>query len=415
MKTGPAVWLLCTALLSLQGADLYRVAGIVVNSETGKSLAHAHVHVLRTGTTQIVATQTTGDDGKFAFELPQGKFNLRAGLRETPESFGTRSPGSRLGTSIVTGPTHDTSNLTFRWFPPGGISGRIVDEYGEPVERALVQLLYSAMFNGRRSLVTSGWSWTDDRGEYRFGPLPGGSYFLAVTGTPWYSWYSRSRTSDHSSPSLAYRALYYPNATDASQAAPIIVKPGQEVRSDLSVSAVAGATLTVKHNAPSELNGLIGLLTESVGGRDGFQRQETFTGSRAPFTFEGVPPGRYIVRITGSVGTSGYSGRQTIDVNGLDLDVSVEVRPAPTISGKVQLKNPGAKPKGTLLASLVREDNGAVTSTLVRPDGSFVFPSVLATLWRPAIRGADGYFASDVHVEGVEFKDGVIDLRDGQR
>lgn len=105
------------------------------------------------------------------------------------------------------------------------------------------------------------------------------------------------------------------------------------------------------------------------------------------FTFDAIPPGRYLVRITGSKGASDFSGRQIIDVNGLNLDVDIQVRPLPTVSGTVQLKNPNAHPKGTLLAGLIREDTGSVISTVVRPDGSFVFPSVAVAKWRPAIRG----------------------------
>jgi hypothetical protein len=73
---------LAATLLTCQAADLYRVAGIVINSETGASLPRARVVVLRTGTTRVVATQTIGLDGRFGFELPQGKFNLLAGTRD---------------------------------------------------------------------------------------------------------------------------------------------------------------------------------------------------------------------------------------------------------------------------------------------------------------------------------------------
>lgn len=222
---------LAATLLTCQAADLYRVAGIVINSETGASLPRARVVVLRTGTTRVVATQTIGLDGRFGFELPQGKFNLLAGTRDVQQSFGIRTPDSRIGTSIVTGPDHDTSNLTFRWFPPGGISGKVMDEAGEPVESALVQLLHSTVVAGRRVVATMGWVRTDDRGEFRFGPLRGSSYLLAVTGTPWYS---RRRvfppTPSDSAPSLAYAPVYYPSTSDISRARPIVLRPGQEVR-----------------------------------------------------------------------------------------------------------------------------------------------------------------------------------------
>ncbi|HYL77009.1 MAG TPA: carboxypeptidase-like regulatory domain-containing protein [Bryobacteraceae bacterium] len=415
--------LACAALFAAahncRSADLYRVAGVVIDSESGSPLARARVILLRSGTTITVATQVVGTDGRFSFEVPQGKFSLLAGTRDLQQTFGARTPDSRVGTSIVTGPDQNTSNLIFRWFLPGAISGRVADENREPVEGALVQLLASTVTAGRRWIATAGWVRTDDRGEYRFGPLRGGSYYVAVTGTPWYARHGVNLLSvpaiasllQNSDPPLAYAADYYPGTPDIAGAAPMILRPGQEARADFSLSVVRGATVTVQHDGPPELKGLIGLLTEGIGGKDGFQRQENLTGSQ-PFTFSAVPPGRYVVRIAGSKGTSDYSGRRTIDVNGSDVTVELKVRAAPAVSGTVAWKNGKAKPPG-LLASLIREDTGATISTTVRADGSFVFPSVTVARWRPAIRSADGQFATDVHVEGAEFDKGVIDLQDG--
>jgi hypothetical protein len=78
------------------------------------------------------------------------------------------------------------------------------------------------------------------------------------------------------------------------------------------------------------------------------------------------------------------------------------------------LKNPGAKPKGSILASLVSEEGGGALSTAVRADGAFSFPSVLPGKYRLAIRGKDGYFASDVHVDGAPYVNGVLELTEGQ-
>jgi hypothetical protein len=405
--------MLFTGILSCDAADLYHLGGIVVDTETGSPLPRARVVVLRTGTTQVVARQTTGADGKFGFDLPPGKFNLQAGIRDLVQAYGVRAPDSRVGTSIITGPDQDTSNLIFRWFPPGAISGKVLDEAGEPVESALVQLLRSTVVNGHRVVNTSGWVRTDDRGEYRFGSLSGGSFFLAVTGTPWYS--SRGVYDVQAShPPLAYNPVYFPSTSDLSSAAPLMLKPGQEAHADFRLAIVSGATLSVKHDAPREMRGSIGLMTEGIGGRDGFQRQDSFTGGLPVHTFASVPPGRYLVRVTGTLGTSDFSARRSIDVNGSDVTIELDVRPVPAVSGTVKLKNAAAKPGRTLLASLVREDTGAAISTVVRADGSFVFPSVAVAKYRPAIRGMDGYFASEIHVEGAEFHAGVVDLVEGE-
>ena len=402
---------LSAAALFAQPAK-YRIAGMVVNAESGSALNRARVVLTRYGSTQALATQITGDDGRFSFEVPEGKFGLEAGTRVARQNYGISTPDALAGSSIITGPGQDTGNLVFRWFPRGAISGKVVDSTGDPVESALVQLLQSTVSGGRRMAQSRGWRYSDDRGEYRFGLLAGGSYLLAVTGTPWYS--TRRAFTETSEPALAFVPTYFPNTNDLSRAGILILKPGMDARADFTLPVGPGANVVVKHDAPKDMKGRISLITEGVGGREGFQRQSSFSGIQQPFQLGAIPPGRYLLRLAGSEGTSDYSARKIIDVSGSEVNVELEVRKVPTVSGTVVLKNPKAKPKGTLLASLIREDNFAVLSTAVHADGTFAFPSVGPGRQRLAIRGTDGYFASDVHVEGTQFEDGIADLQEGE-
>src|SRR5690242_20631482 len=190
----------------------YRIAGVVVNAESGSPINRSRVVLTRYGTTQALATQITGDDGRFSFEVPEGKFRLEAGTRVARQNYGIGAPDALAGSSIIAGPGQDTGNLVFRWFPRGDISGKVVDSTGDPMESALVQLLQSTVSGGRRMTQSRGWKYTDDRGEYRFGLLTGGSYMLAVTGTPWYS--TRRAFPDTSEPALAFVPTYFPNTND---------------------------------------------------------------------------------------------------------------------------------------------------------------------------------------------------------
>lgn len=391
-------------------ADLYRVAGVVVNADTGAPLPRAFVAVQRTGTTPVVASQTTGDDGRFAFDLPQGKYSLHSGTRAALEVYGKRTPDNLVGTSIITGPEQNTAGLVFRWFPPGGISGKIVDEAGEPVENALVQLVRSNVMAGQRVTSTFGWTRTDDRGEYRFGRLLASTYYLAVTARPWYS-EAPAFAPNTGAPSVAYAPVYYPNSLDKDGAAPLVLKSGEERRADFTLHTVAGATLKVTYDNPQGLSGLVGLITEGIGDSDGYERQENLM----PFgqTLQSVAPGHYMLRVKGTRGTASVTGTQRVEVTGTDLEVKVVPLPAPSVSGTIQLKNPGMKPRGTIAASLVRLDTGAVVSTAMRPDGAISFPEVAPGKYRPVVRGTDSYFASEVHVEGAEIQDGVMELLEG--
>src|SRR5580698_2353413 len=156
-----ALALFVIAGLSGSAADLYRVAGTVVNAQTGSALPHAQVYLFTAGKATPVANQTTAD-GRFSFDLPQGTYTLRAGTSNNVQNYGSRNPDIPLGSAVIVGEGHDTGNLICRWYPTSAIFGTVVDESGEKVEGALVQLVRSSVIGGRRSAVTVRWERTND-------------------------------------------------------------------------------------------------------------------------------------------------------------------------------------------------------------------------------------------------------------
>ena len=162
-----------------------------------------------------------------------------------------------------------------------------MDETGEPVEKALVQLVHSAVQAGVRRTATLGFDYTDDRGEYRFGGIPGGTYYLAVTGQPWYSQLWVFGQPD-SAVSVAYAPSYYPNTLDAAHAEPISLTAGGEVRADFALRTVPGTKVTVAVEAPRQSMGTLYLARPGIGGTDEFER--TLGASADKQVLQNVPP-----------------------------------------------------------------------------------------------------------------------------
>ncbi len=355
----------------------------------------------------------TGSDGKFSFTVPQGKYTL-SGVRSgaLPQAFGRSGPMSSFGSAIITGADQDTSHLVFRWFSPGAIVGTITDDLGEPVERALVQLIVSGVARGKKRSWSGGWQWTNDEGNYRFGPLPAGTFYVAVTGEPWYSarLASASFAQGKDVQTAGYAPAYYPNATDARAAAPVVVNQGAESRADFRLTTILGATIQVNCPDARGRNGTLSILSDGIEGVQGFQRQLTFTGQsqRIP----GVPPGRYTVRLTGT-GDAPFTARETIEIGSSDVVVDLKMRPPPSVTGKVAFKHDGVKPRGTLIAMLVNETTGASIARVVGPDGSVTWPNVAVGRYRPEISGADGFFVSQASAEDGTLEEGVLDVTDG--
>jgi hypothetical protein len=396
---------------SAQAADLYRIAGVVVNAATGAPLPRARAALLQEGTNRILASMTTGEDGCFRFEMPAGKYKLWGGTRDLLWFFGLRAPDMGVGSSIITGPGQNTENLVLRWYPSSSISGTITDESGEPVENVIVQLVRSTVQNGQRISNTFGWARTDDRGRYRFGRLAASTYYLAVTGRPWYASQPEPRSSDAEN-SEAYLPLYYPSTSDVRQAAPVVLRAGEDVRADFQVRTIPGASVTVQmEGAAADWSGTVGLLMDGIGGSDGFQTNERIT--LAGLTLRGIPPGHYMVRVMGTSGKTQLFGRKAIEVGATNVEVKVPVRPRPTVAGTVRFENPNMKPKGTVLARFWWEAAPNAFSTAVAADGTFSVPDVAPEPFRPMLGGTDGYFASQIAVEGAGFRDGVVEPVDG--
>jgi protocatechuate 3,4-dioxygenase beta subunit len=63
---------------------------------------------------------------------------------------------------------------------PGAISGRVLDEFGEPMVATYVRAIARQMVAGRAQFIAGPVALTDDRGEYRIPNLPPGQYLVQV-------------------------------------------------------------------------------------------------------------------------------------------------------------------------------------------------------------------------------------------
>lgn len=403
--------LLFAAVFSLSAADLYRLSGTVFNATTNAPFPRAHVVITKARSSRSVAIMVTGDNGRFSFDLPEGKYTLRAGTRDLHQIYGLPRPDATVGSSVFVGPRQDTSALAFRWFPPVAIAGKFVDADAEPVENALIQLVRSSVTAGRRVTATSAWAYTNDLGEFRFGPIVAGSYYLTANGEPWYLQPAfPGQTATNARPP-SYRTVHYPNALDPGRAEVLSPKPGEEIRADFTLSEVPGATVTVNYKSPPGFTGTIALIAAGIGSSEAFQRQTNAYGNRQVLT--GVPPGSYTVRVSGSSGNVSMAGRQPVDVNGADVSAEVEVRPFASVSGRVQFPKSPGKAQGSFFVALAYDATTGALSTAVRADGSYSFPGAASGKYRVVLRGP-GYFASEVRVEGADFRGGVVTLDNGQ-
>ncbi len=160
------VWCLvisAAVFLCLAGAvdaQTYRVAGVVVSDGDGAALGRTRVSLADVRDRRKAETVVTGADGRFEFrDVPAGKFSLEGARRNF--MITTYQWHDGYSTAIVTGAGLDTENLVLRLIPLGAITGKVIDEAGEPVRGANVKLVVHRERLGEDRVFPQGFAQTD--------------------------------------------------------------------------------------------------------------------------------------------------------------------------------------------------------------------------------------------------------------
>jgi hypothetical protein len=199
------------------------ISGRVVAVDSNEPLRNARVAL--GGAPTAVAPVFTDNDGRFAFTgLPAGHYTVsarKAGY--APTTFGQRRPESLpLPIELDAGGVFQRCEL--RMPRSAGISGRIVDEFGDPMELAIVQALRLSDRVPFPTAVSAATATTDDLGDYRLGGLPAGTYIVSAA-TP--------------TPGPTHKHAYYPGVPSAVQAQRVTLQAGDE-RSATDFALVEG-------------------------------------------------------------------------------------------------------------------------------------------------------------------------------
>ena len=312
----------------------YRIAGTVVSKADGRPLNRARITVRDAKDAKRFQSGVTSEDGKYEFTgLPAAKYSLTGAKRGFISA--SYDQHDQYSTAIVTGTGLETEALVLRLAPDAVISGKVLDETNEPVRHAVVTLYYNDHSLGVDQIHQAGSSQTNDLGEYELTPFTPGTYFLSASGKPWYAVHPHSEMvpsgraqskadQQAEAPPLvdqplvdraldvAYPLTYYPNGTEADDAAPILILGGERVQADLHLNPVPSLRLLFR--MPDD-------------GKHGYQipqlEQPAFDGSTfiqmtggsmiSPGVVEltGIPAGRYNVHLRGQ--------GSFVQMNGVDL------------------------------------------------------------------------------------------------
>lgn len=184
-------------------------------------------------------TATSDQEGHFKITgVEAGRYRLfveRPGFLQVDKKR-RRSEGMLL--SFDSG--QEVKEQILRMLPAAVITGRVVDEDGDPMPNVEVTVLRRKASPGRPKFDPSGSAQTNDLGEYRIGGLLAGKYFVSANPLPnFQSLVPAQKNPDDPTPAtadLAYVTTFYPATTDRAQAAPVDLHAGDDMPIDFSLA-----------------------------------------------------------------------------------------------------------------------------------------------------------------------------------
>lgn len=279
------------------------IKGKVLAADTGSPLRRAQVR-LSSPEVRGGRVATTDADGGYEFrDLPAGRYTLNASKAGyVALQYGQRRPFEQ-GKPIQLLDTQVMPDASFSLPRGSAITGRILDEFGEPVADAFVQAMHYQYAGGRRQLVPAGrGGQTNDLGQYRIYGLPPGEYYVSASVREAAMMSLEVGLTGGRAETTSYAPTYFPGTQSAADAQRLNVAVGQEASSvDFALLPVRTARITgiAVDSEGKPLNGATVMLMpkdlEGLGLRIG-PGGAARVNKDGSFTIANVAPGDYVLQ-----------------------------------------------------------------------------------------------------------------------
>src|SRR5579864_118154 len=391
-------------------AEMCTLNGRVVGAIKGEAVRKATLILFQSDKPAGQRYSTiTGSGGSFAMQdIEPGKYQLtvmKGGYARM--QYGARSPG-HPGTTLSFDPGQQIRDLVIRLMPQAVITGRVLDEDGEPVPQISLQLFRYEYSHGKRQQQVSDYVMTNDLGEYRLFDLAPGRYFLATIPVPEEG---LERSTSH------YAPTYYPGTTDPSGAGLLDLRPGMQLRGiDIPLmrtktARLRGRTILPAKGQPNQqVNVMLVPRDQSPGF---FSQGGPNIDAQGTFEFRGVAPGAYFVIAQWSQGEKLFSAQQAIDVRENDIEnIVLELSPAAELKGNLRVE--GRRPESLTGIQVMLEPGGSShlgwLMGQVHADGIFTLNNVATGQYQLQVQGApEDYYVKSARLGDKDVLDSGID------
>lgn len=404
-----------------------RLSGRVTALDTGRPIRRAVVRAagpeLREG-----KSVSTDADGRWELgEIPAGRFTVSVSKGGyVTLSYGQQRP-FEAGKAVDVADGQSVAKLDVALPRGSAITGRVVDEFGEPVANARVSPLRFRVMNGQRRLVTFGTGdTTDDLGQFRLHGLAPGDYY--VSAQP--SGFNLFGASDDR---IGYSQTFYPGVLNAGEATRVPLALGQEAQNiliTLSPSRVATLAGTATNSAGKPIpQGIVMLREASPAGA--FTVKPAIVRDGA-WTIGGVNPGDYVLTLQfmpnlEQVAVSGSSAglvtaelaTEPITVTGDDMrGIALVTSAGGRAKGHLRFEGgpaPASVPSGLAVQAI--EDSPMpmmFPGGTVRPDWTFESAGLSGRRMLRVTGLPSGWWVKSITAAGADVTDSGIDFQNGQ-
>ena len=397
--------------------------GRVVTADTRTAIRRAQVRAVSANTSdsRLVASDA---QGMFEFrDLPAGRWELTASKAGfVTMRFGQLRP-FEAGRPVEIADGQIIERISLMLPRGAAITGRVFDEFGDPVAGARLQAMRYQLVQGiRRLSPVGGGTQSDDTGAFRlFGLMPG-DYYVGAT--------LRAFPTESSENTDGYAPTYYPGTSNVAEAQVISLTLSQETSISFALMAVRTARVSgrIVNSTGGPFSG-----TVMLAGSDNAAPPSAFGGGNrtrpdGTFVLTNVAPGTYTLTASsgGMGGRGGGSaepemGSIPITVAGEDLTgITLVTSHGATMRGVVSARNSDPKLElsgiqiNTQAVPLERGFGGGSRAGRVGPEGRFVVTNLFGTRVIRVNGIPQGWMLDTISLAGTDVTDRPVEFKPTQ-
>jgi protocatechuate 3,4-dioxygenase beta subunit len=400
---GAALLLFYSLPLAAQQA---RIEGVATDAVSHEPLANVHVRlfIARTGAPAVAYGAMSDRTGRFAISsVAPGTYSVMA------EHTGFAYLGAR---TVALKTAQSLTDFKLEMTPEALISGRVLDENGDPLQGASVGI---SQVDGE-SIVPPEASNTDENGAFRARGAPG-KYYVEASPPPnrLESDAGREIRANGAAPGV-HVATWFPDTTSKDRAAIVEAVAGHET---------GGIDIRLARQTPLRISGVVKGIPEGTTqtmivaeGEPGLSQQGpgmTTAGPDGKFTFAGLLSGTYRIMVLDAGGL--VSRRVKVELNDADVtDVELTLQGPEKLGGILEM--PGDRAKSIVALDQAGEPEFPTRQPEggeVDKNGAFIISGLFPGRYRVEVSPLPGNsYVREVRLDGALVKD-VLDLSSGVR